>query len=136
METSDTAFTQCLGFPTKFWLYNSKNKTRNLQLKLWSEDWLEFFCTFSVCSRKEIIYRNLFLVFASHFHFFPQYLSFPSLFSLFLPFKDAPPPNPVLFTAYNVCLQKRYGNPSLRIKVKILYYLLYLSIKQKQEVQC
>ena len=36
LETSETAVTQCLGFPTNFWLYHSKNKTRKnlLCLKL------------------------------------------------------------------------------------------------------
>ena len=37
-----------------------------------------FFCNFFVNSRKKIIYRNLFLVFASYFHFSPNF--FPFLF--------------------------------------------------------
>ena len=94
-------------FLSEFWLYHSKNKTRNLQLKLWSEYWIFF--AFSLFAREkkcfiEIWFSFCFLPFPS-FPFPILSLSFPvkSFSSFWRCFK---PPNSVHLTAYNVNVKK------------------------------
>ena len=76
-------------------------------------DFLHFLC---LLKKRNNLQKSV-LSFCFPFPFFPKYLSFPSLFSLFLPFEDVSSPNPVVFTASNVNV-KRIWKPIFMYKNK------------------